>query len=136
MISGPTTIGEDNRIHQFASVGDVPQDKKYKGEPTRLEIGHRNVVREFTTLNCGAATGQHGTRIGDDNLFMAYTHVAHDCVVGNQCVLVNCATLAGHVVLGDWVISGGFLRSTSSARLAPMRFLRTTAQSRATYHRT
>ncbi len=108
VIAGPTKIGEDNRIHQFASVGDAPQDKKYKGEPTRLEIGHRNVVREFVTLNRGTTKDQGVTRIGDDNLFMAYTHVAHDCVVGNQCVLANCATLGGHVQLGDWVIMAGF----------------------------
>lgn len=108
VIAGPTKIGEDNRIHQFASVGDAPQDKKYKGEPTRLEIGHRNVVREFVTLNRGTTKDQGVTRIGDDNLFMAYTHVAHDCIVGNQCVLANCATLGGHVQLGDWVIMAGF----------------------------
>ena len=108
VICGPTKIGEDNRIHQFASVGDAPQDKKYKGEPTRLEIGHRNVIREFTTLNRGTTKDENVTRIGDDNLFMAYAHVAHDCVVGNQCVLANCATLGGHVVLGDWVIMGGY----------------------------
>jgi UDP-N-acetylglucosamine acyltransferase len=108
VICGPTRIGEDNRIHQYASVGDAPQDKKYKGEPTRLEIGHRNVIREFTTLNRGTTKDQHVTRIGDDNLFMSYTHVAHDCVVGNQCVLANCATLGGHVQLGDWVIMAGF----------------------------
>jgi len=108
VIQGPTRIGEDNEIHQFASVGDAPQDKKYRGEPTRLEIGSRNVIREFVTLNRGTTKDQHVTRVGDDNLFMAYAHVAHDCVVGNQCVLANCATLGGHVVLGDWVIMGGF----------------------------
>ncbi len=108
VIAGPTKLGEDNRVHQFASVGDAPQDKKYKGEPTRLEIGHRNVIREFVTLNRGTTKDQGVTRIGDDNLFMAYTHVAHDCVVGNQCVLANCATLGGHVQLGDWVIMAGF----------------------------
>jgi UDP-N-acetylglucosamine acyltransferase len=108
VIQGPTRIGEDNGIHQFASVGDAPQDKKYKGEPTRLEIGNRNVIREFVTLNRGTTKDQHVTRIGDDNLFMSYSHVAHDCVVGSQCVLANCATLGGHVVLGDWVIMGGF----------------------------
>ena len=108
VISGPTRVGEDNRIHQFASVGDAPQDKKYRGEPTRLEIGDRNVIREFVTLNRGTTKDQHVTRIGNDNLFMAYTHVAHDCVIGNQCVLANCATLGGHVVLGDWVIMAGF----------------------------
>jgi UDP-N-acetylglucosamine acyltransferase len=108
VIHGPTRIGEDNVIHSFASVGDTPQDKKYRGEDTRLEIGDRNVIREFTTLNRGTI-GDHGvTRIGSDNLFMAYAHVAHDCVVGNQCVLANAATLGGHVELGDWVIFAGF----------------------------
>jgi UDP-N-acetylglucosamine acyltransferase len=108
VIHGPTRIGEENVIHSFASVGDSPQDKKYRGEPTRLEIGDRNVIREFTTLNRGTVKDQGVTRIGSDNLFMAYAHVAHDCIVGNQCVLANCATLGGHVVLGDWVIMAGF----------------------------
>jgi UDP-N-acetylglucosamine acyltransferase len=106
-IQGPTRIGEDNAIHQFASVGDAPQDKKYRGEPTRLEIGDRNVIREFVTLNRGTTKDQQVTLVGSDNLFMAYAHVAHDCVIGDQCVLANCATLGGHVVLGDWVIMGG-----------------------------
>src|SRR4249920_706397 len=101
VICGPTRIGEDNQIHQFASVGDAPQDKKYKGEPTRLEIGHRNVIREFTTLNRGTTKDKGVTIIGSDNLFMSYSHVAHDCNVGNQCVLANSATLGGHVELGD-----------------------------------
>ena len=109
-VSGPTSIGVDNLIHQFASVGDAPQDKKYKGEPTRLEIGDRNVIREFVTLNRGT-TKDHGvTTIGNDNLFMAYSHVAHDCIVGNQCVLANSATLGGHVELGDWVDHGRLRR--------------------------
>ncbi|HEX9207261.1 MAG TPA: acyl-ACP--UDP-N-acetylglucosamine O-acyltransferase [Steroidobacteraceae bacterium] len=103
-----TRLGEDNVVHPYASVGDAPQDKKYKGEPTRLEIGDRNVIREFVTLNRGTTKDRGVTTIGSDNLFMAYSHVAHDCVVGNQCVLANCATLGGHVVLGDWVIMGGF----------------------------
>lgn len=108
VINGPTRIGEDNRIFQFASIGDAPQDKKYQGEPTRLEIGDRNVFREFCTMNRGTTHDQGVTRIGDDNLFMAYTHVAHDCVVGSKIVMSNCATLGGHVHLGDWVIMGGF----------------------------
>src|SRR5512139_1539727 len=103
-----TTIGADNIIHSYASVGDAPQDKKYAGEPTRLELGDRNVVREFVTLNRGTTKDRGVTTIGNDNLFMSYSHVAHDCVVGNQCVLANSATLGGHVVLGDWVIMGGF----------------------------
>jgi UDP-N-acetylglucosamine acyltransferase len=103
-----TKVGVDNLIHAHASVGDAPQDKKYKGEPTRLVIGDRNVIREFVTLNRGTTKDKGVTTIGDDNLFMAYAHVAHDCEVGNQCVLANSATLGGHVVLGDWVIMGGF----------------------------
>ena len=108
VINGPTTIGAGNRIYQFASIGDAPQDLKYKGEPTRLEIGDRNVFREFTTMNRGTVTGGGVTTIGSDNLFMAYTHVAHDCHVGSKCVMANYATLGGHVELGDWVIMGGY----------------------------
>ena len=108
VINGPTTIGADNQIFQFASIGDAPQDKKYQGEPTRLEIGERNVFREFCTANRGTTHDQGVTRIGSDNLFMAYTHVAHDCQVGSHIVMANCATLGGHVQLGDWVIMGGF----------------------------
>ena len=103
-----TRIGTDNVIHAYASVGDAPQDKKYAGEPTRLVIGERNVIREFVTLNRGTTKDRGVTTIGNDNLFMSYSHVAHDCIVGNQCVLANSATLGGHVVLGDWVIMGGF----------------------------
>jgi UDP-N-acetylglucosamine acyltransferase len=103
-----TRLGADNDVHSFASVGDAPQDKKYKGEPTRLEIGDRNVIREFVTLNRGTTKAHGVTTIGNDNLFMSYSHVAHDCVVGSQCVLANSATLGGHVELGDWVIMGGF----------------------------
>jgi UDP-N-acetylglucosamine acyltransferase len=108
VIQGPTRIGADNRIFQFASVGDAPQDKKYRDEPTRLEIGDRNVVRECVTLNRGTTKDAGVTRIGNDNLFMAYSHVAHDCWVGDNCVFANSATLGGHVHVGDWVIMGGF----------------------------
>ncbi|MGB5101732.1 MAG: acyl-ACP--UDP-N-acetylglucosamine O-acyltransferase [Steroidobacteraceae bacterium] len=107
VVNGPTCIGAENRIFQFASVGDAPQDRKYRGEPTRLEIGDRNVIRECVTINRGTTKDEGVTRIGSDNLFMAYAHVAHDCQVGNQCVLANSATLGGHVQLGDWVIMGG-----------------------------
>ena len=107
VIEGPTRIGTDNRIFPYASVGSAPQDKKYAGEPTRLEIGHRNVIRECVTLNRGTTKDAGVTTIGDDNLFMAYSHVAHDCRVGRHCVLANNATLGGHVHLGDWVIMGG-----------------------------
>ncbi len=108
VIEGPTRIGADNQVFQFASVGSAPQDKKYKGEPTRLEIGDRNVIREFVTLNRGTTKDQGVTTIGSDNLFMSYSHVAHDCHVGSNCVLANNATLGGHVFLGDWVIMAGF----------------------------
>jgi UDP-N-acetylglucosamine acyltransferase len=108
IIHGHTRFGVDNVVHAYASIGDAPQDKKYKGEPTRLEVGDRNVIREFVTLNRGTTKDRGVTTIGSDNLFMSYAHVAHDCVVGDQCVLANCATLGGHVVLGDWVIMGGF----------------------------
>lgn len=108
VICGSTTIGSDCHIFQFSSLGDAPQDKKYNGEPTRLEIGDRNQIREFTTMHRGTAQGHGITRVGSDNLFMAYTHIAHDCIVGDKVVLANCATLGGHVELGDWVIMGGF----------------------------
>jgi UDP-N-acetylglucosamine acyltransferase len=107
VINGPTRIGRDNKIFQFASLGDAPQDKKYKGEPTRLEIGDRNVFREFVTVNRGTTHDKGVTTIGSDNLLMAYVHVAHDCLLGDKIVMSNCATLGGHVEIGDWVIMGG-----------------------------
>jgi len=107
VINGPTRIGRENKFFQFASIGDAPQDKKYKGEPTRLEIGDRNLFRESCTVNRGTTHDQGVTRIGNDNLFMVYSHVAHDCVVGNNTVFANCAALGGHVEVGDWVIIGG-----------------------------
>jgi UDP-N-acetylglucosamine acyltransferase len=107
VINGPTSMGKNNKIFQFASLGDAPQDKKYRGEPTRLEIGADNVFREFTTVNRGTTHDQGVTRIGNENLLMAYTHVAHDCQLGDKIVMANCATLGGHVEIGDWVIMGG-----------------------------
>ena len=107
VVAGHTRIGTGNRIFQFASIGDEPQDKKYKGEPTRLEIGDRNVFREFTTIIRGTTHDKGVTRIGHDNLFMAYTHVAHDCTVGSHVVMANVATLGGHVEIGDHVIMAG-----------------------------
>jgi UDP-N-acetylglucosamine acyltransferase len=107
VINGPTRIGAGNKIFQFASLGDAPQDKKYNGEPTRLEIGDRNVFRESVTVNRGTTHDKGVTRIGNDNLLMAYSHVAHDCLLGNQIVMANCATLGGHVEIGDWVTMGG-----------------------------
>ena len=108
VIGGHTRIGRDNRIFQFCSVGEVPQDKKYAGEPTRLEIGDRNTIREFCTLNTGTVQDGGVTHLGNDNWIMAYVHVAHDCMIGNNTILANNATLAGHVHLGDWVFLGGF----------------------------
>ena len=108
VVHGPTRIGAGNRIFQFASVGDAPQDTKYRDEPTRLEIGDRNVVRECVTLNRGTTKDAGVTRIGNDNLFMAYAHVAHDCVIGDHCVFANNVALGGHVHVGDWVIMAGY----------------------------
>jgi len=107
VINGPTRIGTGNKIFQFASLGDAPQDKKYKGEPTLLEIGDRNVFRESVTVNRGTTHDRGVTHIGNDNLLMAYSHVAHDCRLGDQIVMANCATLGGHVEIGDWVTLGG-----------------------------
>lgn len=108
VIKGPTRIGEDNKIFQFASIGEDPQDKKYAGEETLLEIGDCNTVREFCTLNRGTVQDQGATRLGNDNLLMAYVHIAHDCQIGSHVILANSATLGGHVKVGDWAILGGF----------------------------
>jgi len=108
VITGHTTIGANNRIFQFASIGDAPQDKKYAGEPTRVLIGNGNTFREYVTVNRGTAKDKGVTTVGDDNLFMASSHVAHDCIVGSHCVFANFATLAGHVDIDDWVILAGF----------------------------
>ena len=108
VIEGHTTIGENNTIFQFASLGAVPQDKKYAGEPTRLIIGNNNTIREFTTFNLGTVTGIGETRVGNDNWIMAYVHLAHDCVVGSHTIFANNASLAGHVNIGDYVVLGGY----------------------------
>ena len=108
VIQGPTRIGRDNKVFQFNSLGDVPQDKKYRGERSLLEIGERNVIREYCTFNRGTAQGGGVTRIGDDNWIMAYVHIAHDCQVGNHTVLANGTTAAGHVVVGDYATCGAF----------------------------
>lgn len=108
VINGATRIGRNNRIAQFNSIGDDPQDKKYNGEETVLEIGDNNVIREFCTFNRGTVGGGGVTRIGDDNWIMAYVHIAHDCVVGNQVTMANGSTLAGHVSVGDGVTLGAF----------------------------
>ncbi len=108
VIKGPTSIGKDNRIYQFTSIGEDPQDKKYAAEITRLEIGDRNTIREFTSMHRGTVQDNSVTQIGNDNLFMAYTHVAHDCIIGDHVIMANGASLAGHVHLNSHAILGGF----------------------------
>ncbi|WP_025819973.1 acyl-ACP--UDP-N-acetylglucosamine O-acyltransferase [Shewanella marina] len=107
VVKGPTVIGNNNRIFQFASVGEECQDKKYAGEPTRLIIGDNNIIRESVTIHRGTTQDECETRIGSNNLFMAYVHIAHDCVVGNNVIMANNASIAGHVHVGDWAILGG-----------------------------
>jgi UDP-N-acetylglucosamine acyltransferase len=123
VIEGHTTIGRENRIFQFASVGAIPQDKKYRGEESVLIIGDRNVIREFATLHPGTAGGGAVTRVGDGNLFMAYSHVAHDCLVGNSVVMANCATLGGHVVVEDHVGIGGLVGIHQFVRVGESAYL-------------
>ena len=107
VIDGWTTIGEDNQIFHLSSVGAIPQDLKYKGEETYLKIGNTNIIREFVTIHLGTVTGDSETSVGNGNLFMAYSHVAHDCHIGNGVVMANAATLAGHVTVEDFAILGG-----------------------------
>ncbi len=108
VIKGHTRIGNNNHIFQFVSLGEQPQDKKYKDEPTRLEIGDNNTIREFCTFNCGTVQDAGVTKIGNDNWIMAYVHLAHDCLIGNRTIFANNAQLAGHVQIGDHAILGGF----------------------------
>ncbi len=108
VIKGPTSLGKENRIYQFTSIGEDPQDKKYASEVTRLEIGDRNTIREFTSMHRGTRQDNSVTQIGNDNLFMAYTHVAHDCIIGDHVIMANGASLAGHVHLNSHAILGGF----------------------------
>ena len=108
VLTGHTRIGAHNQIFHFVSLGEAPQDKKYAGEPTRLEIGDHNVIREFCTFNTGTIQQQSVTRIGSHNWIMAYVHIAHDCMIGDHTVFANNASLAGHVEIGDWTILGGF----------------------------
>ena len=122
VIKGPTRIGRDNRISQFASIGDDPQDKKYAGEPTRLEIGDRNTIREYCTINRGTIQDQGLTRVGNDNWIMAYVHIAHDCTVGNQTIFANNASLAGHVQVDDYAVLGGFTLVYQFCRLGAHSF--------------
>lgn len=108
VVSGPTRIGSNNHIYQFASIGDDPQDKKYRAERTRLEIGDRNTIREYCTISRGTVQDEGVTRVANDNWIMAYVHIAHDCQIGSDTIFANNATLGGHVHVGDWVILGGF----------------------------
>ncbi len=123
VVNGPTKIGKDNHFYQFTSIGDDPQDKKYADEPTRLTIGDRNTIREFCTVSRGTTQDAGDTIIGDDNWIMAYVHIAHDCIVGNQTILANNATLAGHVHVGDWVIFAGFSGAHQFCRIGAHAFL-------------
>jgi UDP-N-acetylglucosamine acyltransferase len=123
VVNGPTSIGRDNHIYQFASIGDDPQDKKYAGEPTRLLVGDRNTIREFTTISRGTAQDIGDTILGDDNWIMAYVHIAHDCVIGNKTIMANNVTLAGHVHVDDWVIFGGFSGAHQFCRIGAHAFL-------------
>jgi UDP-N-acetylglucosamine acyltransferase len=108
VIQGPTTIGKNNKIFQFASVGDEPQDITYRGEPTRLEIGDNNVIREYCMISRGTVKGGGLTKVGDNNFFMAYSHVGHDCIVGNHTIMVNYSALSGHVIFNDYAILGAY----------------------------
>jgi UDP-N-acetylglucosamine acyltransferase len=123
VIEGHTTLGRDNRVFQFASVGAIPQDKKYRGEDSRLVIGDRNTIREFATLNPGTAGGGMVTRIGDDNLFMVYSHVAHDCIIGNHVILANSAALGGHVTLEDYVAIAALAAVHQFARIGESAYI-------------
>lgn len=122
-LQGPARIGRDNRIVGHAAIGGEPQDKKFKGERTEIVIGDRNTIREFVTLNRGTGEGGGTTRIGDDNWILAYSHVAHDCVVGNHCIFSNNATLAGHVEIGDYVILSGFAGIHQFCRIGAHAFI-------------
>ncbi|MEK7262000.1 MAG: acyl-ACP--UDP-N-acetylglucosamine O-acyltransferase, partial [Pseudomonadota bacterium] len=119
VINGPTRIGRDNRIYQFASLGEAPQHLGYQGEPTRLDIGDRNIIREYCTFNRGTVPGGGVTRLGHDNFIMAYCHLAHDCQVGNHIIFANCASLAGHVSVGDYAVLGGFTVAHQFCRIGP-----------------
>ncbi len=123
VISGPTRIGNNNHIYQFSSIGDDPQDKKYADEPTRLEIGDGNTIREYCTISRGTVQDEGLTSIGDDNWIMAYVHIAHDCRIGSHTIFANNATLAGHVHIGDWVILAGFSGAHQFCRIGAHSFI-------------
>ncbi|MBT8144304.1 MAG: acyl-ACP--UDP-N-acetylglucosamine O-acyltransferase, partial [Gammaproteobacteria bacterium] len=122
VIEGPCEIGEDNQIFPFCALGGAPQDKKYAAEPTRLVIGNRNTIRESCTFNRGTTQDDGVTRVGDDNWIMAYVHIAHDCLVGNNVIMANNTTLAGHVRVDDWVILGGFTKVHQFCRIGQHSF--------------
>ncbi|MEL7447677.1 MAG: acyl-ACP--UDP-N-acetylglucosamine O-acyltransferase [Pseudomonadota bacterium] len=122
ILEGPTTLGRNNRIHAFAAIGTEPQDKKYAGEPTRLEIGDDNTIREYVSINRGTSQDQGVTTIGDNNWIMAYVHIAHDCIVGSNTIMANGATLAGHVEVGDYAILGGFTKAHQFCRIGAHSF--------------
>ena len=122
LIEGHTTIGRGNQIFAFNALGGIPQDKKYLGEPCELVIGDRNTIREFCSFNIGSPDAGGVTRVGDDNWIMAYVHIAHDCIVGNNTIFANNSTLAGHVEVGDWVILGGFTGVHQFVRLGAHSF--------------
>jgi UDP-N-acetylglucosamine acyltransferase len=123
VINGPTRIGENNHIYQFASIGDDPQDKKYRNEDTRLEIGDRNTIREYCTISRGTVDDQGVTVLGDDNWIMAYVHIAHDCRIGSKTIMANNTTLAGHVHVGDWAIFAGFAGAHQFCHIGAHSFL-------------
>ena len=123
VITGPTRIGADNRIHSHAALGGDPQDKKFADERSELVIGDRNTIREFTTFSRGTGDGGGATRIGDDNWIMAYVHIAHDCIVGSHTIFANNATLAGHAEVGDWAILGGFVGVHQFCRIGAHAFI-------------
>jgi UDP-N-acetylglucosamine acyltransferase len=123
VVNGPTVLGADNKVFQFASIGEASQDMKYKGEPTRLLVGDRNTFREYVSVHRGTVTGIGETRIGNDNLILAYSHIAHDCVLGSHIILSNVVNLAGHVELGDWVIMGGFAGAHQFCRIGAHAFI-------------
>ena len=123
VIKGRTNIGSDNHIYSFVSIGDDPQDKKYDGEDTAVEIGNRNSIREYTTINKGTIQDVGTTRLGDDNWIMAYVHIAHDCQVGNNTIFANNTTLGGHVIVGDFVIFGGFSGAHQFCKIGAHSFL-------------
>lgn len=125
VIQGPARIGCENKIFQFSSVGEMPQDLKFKGEKTYLEMGDRNVIREFCTIHRGTVQDKSITKIGNDNLFMAYVHIAHDCEIGNHTIFSNNASLAGHAIIEDYVTLGGFSGVFQRCRVGTHSFIAT-----------